>query len=347
MTTADAARRPRRAARGSRLGRSLRPRLRRWSADPTRSRSSRRWCRPTSTRWPTATPCTACSSRRRASSTSTSGSLRVATRRGSTASPGLGAQLATSLTRFQIRVKAEIVDRTGEFGMLVARRRADDGADVARRCARASPTAWGHDLDRSARRAARRSATRASTRSAFEAWRIERGDPACSRPTSTTRTIPQEAFLEQDAVSFTKGCFLGQELVCRIDSRGHVNRFLRRFADIDGDWPPVGAEVVVDGKVVGTLTSVAPAELPTGALGYVRREVEPPARGRAALGRRQRPRRRRCRQLTARGASPRSACPRRRSARPGRRRPSPPRARARWRGRCRCRPCGPGTVRDV
>ena len=90
-------------------------------------------------------------------------------------------------------------------------------------------------------------------------------------------TIPQEAFLEQDAVSFTKGCFIGQELVCRIDSRGHVNRFLRRVADIDGDWPPVGAEIVVDGKVVGALTSVAPAELPTGALGYVRREVEPPS----------------------------------------------------------------------
>ena len=90
-------------------------------------------------------------------------------------------------------------------------------------------------------------------------------------------TIPQEAFLELDAVSFTKGCFLGQELVCRIDSRGHVNRFLRRFTDIQGDWPCRGAEVVVDGKVVGALTSVAPSELPTGALGYVRREVEPPA----------------------------------------------------------------------
>ncbi|HLM18402.1 MAG TPA: folate-binding protein, partial [Acidimicrobiia bacterium] len=78
-------------------------------------------------------------------------------------------------------------------------------------------------------------------------------------------------------VSFTKGCFIGQELVCRIDSRGHVNRFLRRIADIEGDWPPVGAEVVVDGKVVGALTSVAPADLPTGALGYVRREIEPPS----------------------------------------------------------------------
>jgi folate-binding protein YgfZ len=111
---------------------------------------------------------------------------------------------------------------------------------------------------------------------AYEAWRIEQGIPVQPDDVDDT-TIPQEAFLEQDAVSFTKGCFIGQELVCRIDSRGHVNRFLRRVADIEGNWPPVGADIVVDGKVVGALTSVAPAELPTGALGYVRREVEPPA----------------------------------------------------------------------
>src|SRR5204862_2673199 len=111
---------------------------------------------------------------------------------------------------------------------------------------------------------------------AYDAWRIERGIPA--QPDDIDdKTIPQEAELERDAVSFTKGCFLGQELVCRIDSRGHVNRFLRRFTDIAGDWPAPGAEVVVDGKVVGALTSVAPGELPTGALGYVRREIEPPS----------------------------------------------------------------------
>src|SRR6476646_5695803 len=102
----------------------------------------------------------------------------------------------------------------------------------------------------------------------FEAFRIERGIPR--QPVDIDdKTIPQEAELEIDAVSFTKGCFLGQELVCRIDSRGHVNRFLRRFNMIDGDWPVAGAEVV------GALTSVAAPAVPTGALGYVRREVEP------------------------------------------------------------------------
>jgi folate-binding protein YgfZ len=110
----------------------------------------------------------------------------------------------------------------------------------------------------------------------YDAWRIEEGIPV--QPTDIdAKTIPQEAELEVDAVSFTKGCFLGQELVCRIDTRGHVNRFLRKFRNIEGDWPEPGAEVVVDGKVVGALTSVAAGDVPTGALGYVRREVEPPA----------------------------------------------------------------------
>jgi folate-binding protein YgfZ len=186
--------------------------------------------------------------------------------------PGLGAQLAGSLTRFRLRVKAEIEDRSGELGVL-SRIGADDGtvvpADVRR-----VPTMHGFDL--LGARAALPTVAQLVDPAAYDAWRIEQGIPRQPFDVDDS-TIPQEAFLEQDAVSFAKGCFLGQELVCRIDSRGHVNRFLRRVHDIDGDWPVVGAEVVVDGKVVGALTSVAPAELPTGALGYVRREVEPPA----------------------------------------------------------------------
>jgi tRNA-modifying protein YgfZ len=189
--------------------------------------------------------------------------------------PGLAPQLATSLTRFRIRVKAEIVDRTGEFGMFS---RVGTGDVAVPDGAHRIDTAWGFDLvgPRDALEAALPTVGAYVDPVAYEAWRIEQAIPVQPADVDDT-TIPQEAFLEQDAVSFTKGCFIGQELVCRIDSRGHVNRFLRRVADIEGDWPPVGAEIVVDGKVVGALTSVAPAELPTGALGYVRREVEPPS----------------------------------------------------------------------
>jgi folate-binding protein YgfZ len=186
--------------------------------------------------------------------------------------PGLGAQLSASLLRFRLRVKADITDDTGERGML-SRIGADDPAVVVGDDVHRVPTTWGHDLlgPRGAL-----PAIETVDPVAFEAWRIEAGIPRQPDDLDAA-TIPQEAFLERDAVSFTKGCFLGQELVCRIDSRGHVNRFLRRFSAIEGGWPVVGAEVVVDGKVVGALTSVAPEALPTGALGYVRREVEPPA----------------------------------------------------------------------
>jgi folate-binding protein YgfZ len=190
--------------------------------------------------------------------------------------PGFGAQLATSLGRFLIRVKAEIADRSGELGMLsrVADHPEDgDDAVVVPDGVHRIDTSWGFDLV--GPRTALPMVDPVVDPVAYEAWRIEQAIPV--QPADVDEnTIPQEAFLEQDAVSFTKGCFIGQELVCRIDSRGHVNRFLRRVSDIEGDWPPVGAEIVVDGKVVGALTSVAPAELPTGALGYVRREVEPP-----------------------------------------------------------------------
>jgi folate-binding protein YgfZ len=191
--------------------------------------------------------------------------------------PGLGPQLASSLTRFRIRVKAEITDRCGELGVLSHIGDEvggdDDGVAVPAGVHRV-PTPWGFDLI--GPRDALPVVGPFVDPLAYEAWRIEQGIPVQPFDVDDS-TIPQEAFLEQDAVSFTKGCFIGQELVCRIDSRGHVNRFLRTFTAIDGDWPPVGADVVVDGKVVGALTSVAPAELPTGALGYVRREVEPPA----------------------------------------------------------------------
>jgi folate-binding protein YgfZ len=88
------------------------------------------------------------------------------------------------------------------------------------------------------------------------------------------RTIPAETGLVDRAVSFTKGCYTGQELVARIDSRGgHVPRHLRLLALV-GDAPE-GAVVEVDGKERGHVTSVSPTG--DAALAYVHRDVEPPA----------------------------------------------------------------------
>ena len=115
----------------------------------------------------------------------------------------------------------------------------------------------------------------------IEAWharRIAAGIPAMGAEL-TEKTIPAEAGIVERSVSFTKGCYTGQELVARIDSRGgNVPRRLRGVVIEEGELPPVGASLVVDGREAGTLTSVAAAGRPAVvALAYVRRDVPPPA----------------------------------------------------------------------
>ena len=114
---------------------------------------------------------------------------------------------------------------------------------------------------------------------AYEAVRIEAGIPVMGREIDE-KTIPAEVGVVERSVSFTKGCYTGQELVARIDSRGgNVARHLRGVV-IAGDGPPAaGATLQSDGKVVGELTSMAasPGLNATVALALVRRAVEPPA----------------------------------------------------------------------
>jgi folate-binding protein YgfZ len=113
---------------------------------------------------------------------------------------------------------------------------------------------------------------------AYEAVRIEAGIPVMGRELDEG-TIPAEAGVVDMSVSFTKGCYTGQELVARIDSRGgNVPRRLRGLV-LEAGPAPVGATVQSDGKEVGKLTSVAfsPGLAATVALAYVRRAVEPPA----------------------------------------------------------------------
>jgi folate-binding protein YgfZ len=113
----------------------------------------------------------------------------------------------------------------------------------------------------------------------LESLRIRCGVPAMGREL-TDRTIPAEAgqWVVDASVSFTKGCFTGQELVARIDSRGgNVPRHLRAVRAAGGELD-VGAALVAGDAEVGALTSVAPH--PAGGtvgLAYVGRAVEPPA----------------------------------------------------------------------
>lgn len=128
--------------------------------------------------------------------------------------------------------------------------------------------------------------------SAARALRVEAGEPVMGSDLSG-KTIPQETGLVPASVSFTKGCYLGQELVARIDTRGHVNRRLMGVIVDEQVLPPEGSSLWVGEKEVGNLTS--PAEsltlgVPIG-LALVRREVEAGApvridwQGGAATGR--------------------------------------------------------------
>lgn len=112
----------------------------------------------------------------------------------------------------------------------------------------------------------------------YERARIAAGVPVMGAEI-TDRTIPAELgpWVMGKAVSFTKGCYTGQELVARIESRGgHVPRRLRALTS-DGPLG-VGAALTVGDKTVGEVTSATTdASGATVALGFVGRDVEPPA----------------------------------------------------------------------
>jgi tRNA-modifying protein YgfZ len=100
---------------------------------------------------------------------------------------------------------------------------------------------------------------------ALERARIEAGVPAWGKELDE-KVLPAEAGLDATHISFSKGCYPGQEPIARLHYRGHVNRKLR-VLEVDAARP--GDEVVHEGKVVGRVTSAVSGL----ALGYVRVEV--------------------------------------------------------------------------
>jgi len=112
---------------------------------------------------------------------------------------------------------------------------------------------------------------------AWEIARIEAGRPEWGIDIDES-TIPQEANLDQlHAISYTKGCYVGQEVVARVHFRGHVNRHLRGLLCGRGEPPPEKAALLdADGKQVGEVRSSALSpRLGAIALAMVRREAEP------------------------------------------------------------------------
>jgi tRNA-modifying protein YgfZ len=111
---------------------------------------------------------------------------------------------------------------------------------------------------------------------ALDTLRVESGFPEWGVDMDEN-TLPQEANLDDmHAVSYTKGCYIGQETVARIHFRGHVNRSLRRLRFLNGVVPPRGA-VLQDSehRGIGDVRSTAKSER-DGAIGIgmVRREID-------------------------------------------------------------------------
>ena len=181
---------------------------------------------------------------------------------------GFGQAVLDRLRRVLLRTKCELELRAGVTGVAM-RGAPGDGLVIA------WPGVVGYDSLGDAP-----SASPPVDQDAYERLRISCGVPALGREL-TADTIPAEAgqWLIDASVSFTKGCYTGQELVARIDSRGgRVPKPIRAVV-VEGA-AAVGDEVVVGGAVVGHLTSVIATEDGTGtvALAAIARAVEPPAR---------------------------------------------------------------------
>ena len=98
------------------------------------------------------------------------------------------------------------------------------------------------------------------TDAAWDAARLECGRPAFGVDFGTEHYV-QEANLTPRAVSFHKGCYVGQEVVCRLEMRGHVRRQLSPLV-VDGEPPRAGVEVHHGGAAIGTITSSAVCSVP-------------------------------------------------------------------------------------
>lgn len=208
--------------------------------------------------------------------------LRGSERVGLFTDAGLGATVVESLNYFRIRVKAEVsLDERATWALIGPE--AESLLDVGERWTERNDSILAPaplvglprvlvagDLPVSG-------LPRAGS-IAMTSVRVETGEPVMNVDVDD-KTIPQETGLVPASVSFTKGCYLGQELVARIDTRGHVNRNLRGIVMTRNVLPPEGAEVWLGDRMCGTLTSVSESlgVMAPIALCLLRREVEPDA----------------------------------------------------------------------
>jgi len=152
--------------------------------------------------------------------------------------PELGDRVAHELTRMRFAAKAEIEPERHEAWLVLGNGEALDEQPA------------GEEV----------------SEEEFERWRIESRIPRWGAEIDE-KILPAEAGLDETHISFTKGCYPGQEPIARQHYRGKVNRRLR-VLDVEGKAAP-GTELLYEGKKVGRITSAVPGL----ALAYVRTEV--------------------------------------------------------------------------
>ena len=174
---------------------------------------------------------------------------------------GFGEVMTARLNRFKIRVKAEIEPL--DWTCLALR-----GGPVDRSSVSGSVVGWGGGVDVLGADVKPPDGLAEGSAEDYADARIAACWPAMGAEIVPGETIPAETGVVAEAVSFTKGCYPGQELVERMDSRGasaprHLVVLQRGAADV------VGGDAVLDGSAVGVITSVGTSQV----IARVRRNV--------------------------------------------------------------------------
>jgi tRNA-modifying protein YgfZ len=188
----------------------------------------------------------------------------------------LKATLPDAIARYVFATRVEITDVTEELGLVLV---AGSNRDTASELGIATQPTHGlgvpaayiwTEMSKVEGVLAKLSAGggRVATEDELEAIRIANGAPRWGRDMNE-KTLPQEARLDDVAIHFDKGCYVGQEAVAKIYFRGKVNRKLRRLR---AEGPlTVGTETMLDGERVGVVTSSAGEY----AIAMLRHTVEP------------------------------------------------------------------------
>lgn len=179
-----------------------------------------------------------------------------------------GEDLATSLGRYRIRVDVEIDTHDGDACVVVGDESTDPGRWISDGGELVADVSW----SKLARRlqTGPRPDLPAMSADQYEEARILSGEPRFGADVDDS-TIPHESGLVGDTVDFTKGCFLGQELVARIDSRGGNVPKRLHLLELGDAAATVGTPVTQTGEEVGTITSRSGSV----ALAMLKRGVEP------------------------------------------------------------------------